>query len=70
MNDENIKSSGSETQPKPNKFGGTEQVEVMSGRPQRARVEIKVPPGIVVMVAGDELGTKIVLLGFMSDEGR
>ncbi|MBA3548264.1 MAG: hypothetical protein H0T76_17415 [Nannocystis sp.] len=70
MNDENIKSSGSETQPKPNKFGGDEQVEVLVGRPRRARVEIKVPPGIGVMVAGNELGTKIVLLGFMSDEGR
>ena len=70
MNDENIKASGGETQPKPNKFGGDEQVEVLVGRPRRARVEIKVPLGIGVMVAGNEMGTKIVLLGFMSDEGR
>ena len=28
------------------------------------RVEIKVPHGVAVMVAGKEWGTKIVLLGF------
>jgi hypothetical protein len=71
MNDENIKSSGSEIPTKPNKFGADDRAEVLVDRPaRRSRVEISVPPGIGVMVAGDELGTKIVLLGFVSDHRR
>jgi hypothetical protein len=56
-------------QPKPNNVGEVEVVEVeVVGRLRRARVEIRVPPGIAVSSAGSREGTKIVLLGFVGDE--
>ena len=41
MNDENIKSSGSEIQTKANKFGGDDRAEVLVERPARALKRFK-----------------------------
>ena len=69
MNDEKKQANADDPQPKPTNVGEVEVVEVeVIGRRRRDRVEIKVPPGIAVMMAGDRDGTRIVLLGFVGDE--
>jgi hypothetical protein len=70
MNDEKNHPNADDLQPKPDSVGAVEVAEVeVLGRPRRRdRVEIKVPPGIAVMMANGREGTKIVLLGFVSDE--
>ena len=70
MSDEKNQTNADSLPPKPNNVGEVEvaEVEVIGRRGRRARVEIKVPPGIAVRTAGDRDGTRIVLLGFVGDE--
>lgn len=69
MSDEKNQTNADSPQPKPNNVGEVEVIEVeVVGRRRRDRIEIKVPPGIAVMMAGDRDGTRIVLLGFVGDE--
>ena len=69
MSDEKNQTNTDVPQPKPNNVGEVEVVEVeVVGRLRRARVEIRVPPGIAVSSAGGREGTRIVLLGFVGDE--
>lgn len=54
------------------KSDGVGEVEVVEvarefRRTREDRIEIQVPPGIAVMWAGGAEGTRIVLLGFVSD---
>jgi hypothetical protein len=69
MSDEKNQNERGQSPAEPNHVGEVEVVEVeVIGRRRRDRVEIKVPPGIGVMTAGDRDGTRIVLLGFVGDE--
>jgi hypothetical protein len=70
MNDENSKKSETEQQPKNKEAGTGDPPGVMLvERPVKPdRVEIKVPLGVAVMVASQDWGTKIVLLGFPGAE--
>jgi hypothetical protein len=45
--------------------------EQRSDRPLKpGRLELRGPPGMAVLVSGDRWSTKIVVIGFPSDEGR
>jgi len=70
MNDENSKRIETDQQPRNQEVGTGDPPGVMLvERPVRpGRVEIKVPLGVAVMVASQDWGTKIVLLGFPGAE--
>lgn len=66
MNDENIKRSETEQEPKNEEAAAGILLVEAPVKPDR--VEIKVPLGVAVMMVSQEWGTKIVLLGFPGGE--
>ncbi|MBL9099447.1 MAG: hypothetical protein JNL82_00735 [Myxococcales bacterium] len=72
MNDENTQKNKDGEHPRVDEVHHEDASGVLLiDRPVKpGTLELKGPPGMAVQVVGDQWSTKIVLIGFQSDEGR